>query len=506
MFASHIEEAERGSFHERTVWHRIVADSAYVYSTLCLKRGHLDDALALAKLSVKLNNRIWVRLDRYLLAQRHPNTTGGNSRDVDSLNEKLRDMTVSENHPASSPYRDGCLYWQHFLPHYSSLLHLSRLSAHIGLYQDATYFADQAYRVAKEIGATSSIILAEAVLGDQFTRGGHVEKGAEMLKLAVESSEKIDCNKEVVLFYANISSLQSTLNLPDDERQSFDVAHKALLQISRDVFTEPEYPVIASLIEKMGHMSLDKAKGKTSVRKGRTASSRTKTKATSSDVQKGNNEEDLVDPEFLQLQGDLLREEARSLLQTEPERDVGHLLDEAERYPINKLGEISQRIIKAEYLIRKSTNTLASHAIYCVLSESTVSLPSIVIPPTTSQQETRPISRTKSTRNVSSASTRAVSDSASASDPTSSASQSHSARSRARPAIEEFSSMLALAKELLLAISPSVVAYGTTKDNHKVSHLLSQVSMLHSATNSVPGNMASPTKFSSVTGRITSTS
>lgn len=437
------------------------------------------------------------------MAQRNPHTMDGGNRNVESLNQKLQNMTVSENQHASSPYRSGCLYWRHFLPHYSSLLHLSRLSAHIGLYQDATYFADQAYKVAKEIGATSSIILAEAVLGDQYSRGGHIEKGAEMLKRAVESSEQIDCNKDVVLFYANISSLQSELHLPDGERQPFDVAHKALLQISRDVFTEPEYPVIASFAEKMGHLSLEKAKGKMSVRRGRTASSKTRTKAPSN-TQEANSKEDPIDPEFLQLQGDLLREEARSLLQTQPGGDIDYLLDEADRYPTTKLGYISQRIIRAEYLIGKATNTLASHAIYCVLPESTFSLPSIMIPTVASQQETRHISRTKSTRNASSSSSSTrgkAPDSVPDSGPTSTSTQSHSVRSRARPVIEEFSSMLASAKELLLAISPSVAAYGTTKDNHKVSHLLSQVSMLHSATTPAPGNMASPTKFSSLTGR-----
>ncbi|KAI5291700.1 hypothetical protein KEM54_001670, partial [Ascosphaera aggregata] len=468
LFDRQVEGTANTDFHNRTRWERLVADATTIYSRLCLCVGDLWNAISFARLSVKMNNRIWVRLDRYSghIRSKMKIATPESTSDGENIDERLSRMSLNIDQE-SQLYREGCIYWEHFSSYFSSLLHLSRLSSRYGLYQDTIYFADQALESAMGIGSGSSVTLARAFLGEQYILSGDVEKGRSLLDTAIHEASTQDISRDIVAFYARISALQQEIvEFEENEQQPTLLAHEAFEKLSAMATEEQQLDVIDFLGQKMDELTIEAGLQLTRPEQ------QTPAEATVS------KNEAVTDSSLLRLRGTITRQEAVMLLLAGETSRASTALAEAETYPRGDADEVSDILMRAKLLIMKAADKLSSHAIYCVLPESTYSLPSVQDPVSHTPQSGG-VAKTRRARTRAAVSRRAKS-------PT-----NHPGGKGRVSAQDEYSIFLAAAGDMLMGSAERVMRYGSTTDNYQLSHLLSQIQLMQSATDTAPASSMS---------------
>lgn len=482
LFENCIHEVSQSNFQTRTAWERQVADATYVQSKISFESGNFNHSLFFAKLAVKLNSRIWARLDKRF-EKRQEKASPKNDQGVDKIAERLNNLSLSVA-KKDPTFREGCLYWQHFVPHFSALLSLSKLCGDSGLYQDTIYYAEQALKVAKEIGAVSSVVMAQGLLARQLICGGQMGKGQEMLATVANTIKSVDCSADAIALLSDISYLQASFDV--EEAQSFNVVLDAL-----QTFTQATIPQIFSTVKNdinkniTGQLTTDKRaeQGKVGNKTRQTRRSQPTTKkGTATRAQSVISKIETSESDTYRLRSKVLRRQAESYISLQAPDDVANILEELEKLPSLNQGFLSQQIIKAEYLLMESIRSLSRHSMYCVLAESAISLPAAkqVLLPQKSTTGSDPKIRFESI-----------------------AKKGTSTKTRAQHSnVEDFSSMLVTANSILTGICHRAKLCGSTQKNRRISNLLGEVTLLHSATSPSSCTFSDPVHLSYIIGKL----
>ncbi|KAL4918001.1 peptidase family C50-domain-containing protein [Aspergillus aurantiobrunneus] len=438
-------------------WERLVADAAFMNSRLSFAQGSIKDALYFSKLSVRLNCRIWAKVEKLAQKKQEKVVTGDNS-ELETVVEGMAKLEVSRT---SSTYSQGAPFWPHIGSHHSSLLHLANLSAHHGLFQDAIYYGEQALKINKSLNANVRLIASQAQLGSHWILGGHISEGQELLESAKELSERLEGSIELVSLRLSLAALH---RVEGDYRNEYRSLREADKLIGGFFETEPtkESTTVPDLEDKMDKLRI-RPKSRLTRQTAATATRRTRsgtTSARSTPKPPPSAESTSIDSNtLLHVKSEILRQQAASLrAQREFEKASG-MLGDARKFAVTRDSKISVHIGESEHLLSEAIRHFATHAVYCVLPESTISLPSL-----------QPSGASSATSSGKSSTTRR------ARAPT------RGARSKAEPAAEGFSLMLSKAGDSLNDIFHTATHLGSTLDSHSASRLMSRISMLSHAT------------------------
>ncbi|KAH6624554.1 peptidase family C50-domain-containing protein [Chaetomium sp. MPI-SDFR-AT-0129] len=188
------DAAERAPKHVRAERRRMVSHAGYLYSLLALERGDSHHALAYARDSVRGLFQAWTKLEAGF--QSKPKAiTDHTSRPLDD-NQTIDLSSLqpnTNNEPESTP-----LLWRLFPPLYRAVLRLSALYAHLGMFQETMYYAEQARKMADAV--RSDVYRAECAVwmagvlwrageGERDRAGGLVREAVGLLGLAVSEDE-----------------------------------------------------------------------------------------------------------------------------------------------------------------------------------------------------------------------------------------------------------------------------------------------------------------------------
>ncbi|KAL4805931.1 peptidase family C50-domain-containing protein [Aspergillus unguis] len=447
-------EDVNGSGLTKISWERVVADAAFMSSRLSFAQGSIKDALYFAKLSVRLNSRIWAKVEK-LAQKKQERTIAGDSSELEIVVEGMAKLEVGR----SSTYSQGAPFWPHIGSHHSSLLHLANLSAHHGLFQDAIYYGEQALKINKSLNAHVRLIASQAQLGSHWILGGHISEGQELLGSAKELAKQLESSIELVSLRLSLAAFH---RVEGDYRNEYRTLREAEKLVIGLIGTETAKDSSAELEEKMENLRI-RPKSRSTRQTAATATRRTRSTTTSSarSTPRPPPSADTTPLEsntLLQVKSEILRQQALSLRSQGDFQKALALLDDARKCAVTRDSKISVHLGESEHLVAEAIRSFASHAVYCVLPESTISLPSL--------QPGRAISEASSTKST----TRKAKAPA------------RGTRSKAQPSTEEFSVMLSKASECLTEIFPTAAHLGSTLDSHSASRLMSRVSMLSHAT------------------------
>ncbi|KAI9786076.1 MAG: hypothetical protein M1816_008104 [Peltula sp. TS41687] len=384
------------SFIIRTDVNRLMADAYYVSSRAASERGLLKEALECAKKCVRINYRIWADLEGRTSKSKIKQYTDSGDTETDTMNSTtsaFADLTVQPPPVMSMTHNslNGPAFWSLVPSLYRGLKNLSQLFSHLGLFQEALYYAEQARKTAEAIDAKTLKLEVTTVLADIHVRGGQLEKGRELIEESREQITKNEKSKTVVSLHCvegRLYSLQGDL----------DSAEVEYLHAERDLeaITDPTFinkldtpdPVETDLDAQFGKLSLkasyapksNSSKSKAAIPKLKqtrpNADKNGKSKGTS--VMPGSTKASDECTELLGLRGDVFRLRATiKLLQRKPEM-ASNLLAQAAMHPMNKQNMVVQRIASSKQLLLQSLDGMAADAVFCVLEDSTISFPSIV--------------------------------------------------------------------------------------------------------------------------------
>lgn len=176
-------------------------------SRLRLQTGALAEALVFAKRSVNILQRTWARLE---LVSRRNNDKSSPCEPipvVELLSEDLSRLALRPAAVPQSPVKtldtphsfSGPSSWPVMFGLCKSFLHLAAVLHHFGLFQDASHYADQAYKLSQRtslLGQTAKSLVAQ---GNYATCAGQLDEGKRLLDKAGEfylpMNETIDAAK-----------------------------------------------------------------------------------------------------------------------------------------------------------------------------------------------------------------------------------------------------------------------------------------------------------------------
>lgn len=462
----------------KIAWERLVADAAFIHSRVSFAQGLTTQALYLAKLSVRLNCRLWAKVEK--IAQRKQEKMLANGpADMDSVVEGISKLDVSQGHPIpESPisYCQGAPFWPHVGSHHTALLNLSNLSAHHGLFQDAIYYGEQALKINKTLNANVRLVASQARLGTHWILGGNLPEGQALLEAAAQMSKELDNGIELASLQMGLASLYEAQGEHKDQSRALAEADKAISSLinSEGSNLSPVLSNVAELEEGMDKLRIQTATRRT---RQQTTSRRTRSwtaTRTSKTAPTTAASSPIESKSLMRLRGGILRQQAACSRALRDFEKATILLNDARKYSVSKDSQIPLHIGESEHLLADAIRRFATHAVYCVLPESTISLPALQTP-----KKAEPVtsgSVTKSTRR-----------------------QRAPSRPRAR-ASEDFCFMLSKAGDCLNSIFDEATVLGSTLESHAASRLMSRISMLTHAT--TPGSSTAwPQSPASVNGR-----
>ena len=470
------EELTNLSIPSKISWERLVADAAFAQSRLSTAQGSMTQALFFAKLSVRLNCRIWAKVEKLAQKKQDKLLPVAGSSDVEVIAEGVARLDLSQNGSApdvSASYVQGAPFWPHLGSHHTCLLNLARLSAHHGLFQDAIYYGEQALKIDKTLDANGRLVAAQTQLGCYWILGGHVDEGQDLLASASESLKQIQTSVETVSLHMALASLYKVQGEHERAFRLLQEADKAITTVtSSDVTSMPEVPDIAALEEKMQNLRVRSSRRTPSTSSTTTTGRRTRANsaASSTAAKKASTPKiplpDVQSKSLLRLKGDVLRQQADCLRSLRDFDLSAQTLAEARQFATGRESKVSLEIGESGHLLADAIRNFASHAVYCVLPESTISLPSLMSP---AKGEDTGMPATKPTTRKAKAPARGP-------------------RAKIQKASEDFSIMLSKASERLTSVFADATVLGSTLESHAASRLMSRISMLSHAT--TPGGPA----------------
>ncbi|KAJ5745588.1 Peptidase C50 separase [Penicillium odoratum] len=486
------EEMSNLSVLSKISWERLIADATFIQSRLSTAQGSMTDALFFAKLSVRLNCRIWAKVEKLAQRKQDKSLPAGRSSDVDAVADSVAKLDLSQNGPSSdisASYTQGAPFWPHLGSHHTCLLNLATLSAHHGLFQDAIYYGQQALKIDKTLDANVRLVAAQTQLGCYWTLGGHVDEGQELLVAASESSKQIKTSIETVSLHMALASLYKAQGQHDKALRLLQEADKAITAVNcSDANSISQAPDFANLEEKMEKLSMRSTRRTPSTITA--AGSGRRTRATTSatinakkDSTSKNPQADAQSRSLMRLKSNILRQQADCLRTLRDYERSALALTEARQFATARESKVSLEIGESEHLLAEAIRQFASHAVYCVLPESTISLPCLMTP---SKAADGPSLQTAKPSTVKRA-----------------RAPTRGTRAKAQKASEDFSIMLSKATDCLASVFTDVTLLGSTLESHAASRLMSRISMLsHATTPGSPATWAQSPAIMNEIGRV----
>lgn len=195
--------ADKSSRISRISKKMAIAHAAFLQSILALELGNSTDALVSAKDAVRILYHDWAKLE----------TLRGSSQDLGdepSQNESSDDSGLGSNRSSSPDItrtNTGPEFWAMVHPLFRFLLRLSSIYAHIGMYQETIYYAEQAEKVARSTEAPSYILQSQVWLATVFMTAGQTEKARDLASSAKESISAVEATGTAVNMACQLSRI-----------------------------------------------------------------------------------------------------------------------------------------------------------------------------------------------------------------------------------------------------------------------------------------------------------
>jgi separase len=365
----------------RLAQYKCLAQAAYVASNLAFENGDHDTAVLHAKKSVRTSIRLWAVLEKLLRSKSSLATQEQSISRIDVLTEDLSNMTVSEEDQAKNASGKAAAFWSSVQMHFDGLLHLSRLSAHRGSFQDAVYYAEQAKKVGEATGSDVLLLKATYVLAAHLGQADRIDESQLIVDKGPSSCEYLDYSAGFLQAFVERLGLHLAKG---DCSQAVEGVKQAQVAISK--IQAADCPSSPSNLQKK-----DSSKA-VPIKVSRSASRATR-KARKPRFPQTNAVSPGVHAELInvtadhlkvaagvstwiqRLQVEVLLLKSRFCIQSGSYEDAGKVLETVTPLARSSTSETWYLVLQATVIMAYALRLLRSDAVYSVLAETTIAFP-----------------------------------------------------------------------------------------------------------------------------------
>lgn len=143
----------------------MLATASFLQSSVALQSGDVQTALSSIRTSVRMLSNDWAKLEKAVLKVSPSNDSS--TSDISSGSTDTEDTKNGMNGPR---------FWVLASPLLRSILHISSVYAHIGMFQETMYYADAAWKIAE--GTESPLYKAQVTSwkGSMYLRAHKIDK------------------------------------------------------------------------------------------------------------------------------------------------------------------------------------------------------------------------------------------------------------------------------------------------------------------------------------------
>ncbi|KAI0013726.1 peptidase family C50-domain-containing protein [Xylariaceae sp. FL0662B] len=360
------------------------AYASFLCSKLALERGNSHHALHLAKTAVKILFQDWSKLEELRRASNDVSAEG-----LSQTEASANDLSLSSSRLGRSDFaraNTGPEFWGLVYPLFRFMLRLSSTCAHIGMYQETLYYAEQAQKVAKSMESPAYTSQAAAWLASVWSMAGKLEQAIELANEVKPTLSGLEPSCQSIKVLCRLSSVYRDSKDAATQVELMRRADSMLVDLNKDNLGRTDAPEDA-LESGMSKLSVkDVPVVKTGVR--RTAAART-TRAASKTVSKKpatrRAKSPIEVPSTVKSEETLLSFLRTLILQCQSTR----LLDEKDwaaavsaLRTVFELSALSTDVSQSHFLIGmalvgQSLELMGRDSVFSVIQDSTLSFPSI---------------------------------------------------------------------------------------------------------------------------------
>ncbi|RYO74725.1 hypothetical protein DL763_011339 [Monosporascus cannonballus] len=373
--------ARRGTGSGRKI---LLANASFLSSRLALERGDSPNALHFAKTAVKYLFHDWAKLEEL--------RRSNNDVSVDDLSQSEAsgdDSSFSSSQLVKADVaraNAGPTFWAMVYPLFRSVLRLSSIYAHVGMYQETLYYAQQAQKVAHSTASITYIFQSEAWLALVSLMAGKPEEALEIAAELKASIAALEPTCSTVTTVCELSRVYRDIEDAASESELLDRADAMVKAMhSNDTVTETgSEPHLETQMAKLTITSTSNTKATT-----RQAKAKKTTKVVTTTVSKRAPSKrpntpaepqlqiQIEDVQISFLRAAVLQYQSMNLLSKKDWATAITNLHTA--YQLSKLSrDISQeRVLMATGLIGQSLDLMGRDSVFSVIQDSTLSFPAV---------------------------------------------------------------------------------------------------------------------------------
>lgn len=372
--------------------HRLMmAQASILYSAVALGRGDAPCALSHGRNGARILFTEWGRLEQ----QEKPASPDNSAIPADESGVKL-DVSVSEagekGKNTTIPKVSGPEAWKLAHPVVTGMLFLSNTYAHLGMYQETVYYAEQAQLIAQVTESQAYLAESKAWMSCISARAGKLE---DALKVLTEVKPRLGADE----YSSKLVSLCCRLSNVYREVRDFQ-SEKALLDAADEMVKRMAGgdKSLAQATDSQQSAIVEKKTAKTTTRKRPAAStSKVRLLGPKATIRKGSSTNivstqaalirstaempvaimESEDAHLVSLRGSVLVEKAASMICQKDWVGAWQLLQESRQSTQLASNVLTELVATARSLLGQSLDQMAKDAVYSVIQESTLSFPSV---------------------------------------------------------------------------------------------------------------------------------
>ncbi|KAL2016476.1 hypothetical protein VTK56DRAFT_3472 [Thermocarpiscus australiensis] len=363
--------------HGRAERRRLVAYAYYLHSLVALERGDSHHALVYSRESVRSIFHDWVKLESQLALK--------TSAEQSQPDDQSIDMSTIELKGEAQRQRPGPEFWRLFYCLYRNIFRLSSVYAHLGMFQETMYYAEQAFKMATAVDSEFYNAQCAAWIGSVSWRAANAAKAAEMLQQAEAllpddsrsySSATLACQiSSIYLSQNNLEGAGALLAKAEAIEESLEAVPAGVAAAAQ--------PADSAVLElKMSKLSIGEKPARGSRKAAakqapikRTAKSLTKAKKTATTATRS--AAPVEDIQLAKLRASILVQKAASMLRQKEWAAAQAVL--ANTAVASKTSGLlpARHVALASCLLGLSMEQMAQDPVFSVIQDSTISFPAL---------------------------------------------------------------------------------------------------------------------------------
>jgi separase len=365
----------------------ILSDAYLVHSKIALARGAAYVALSHAKQAVRLLRRAWAAVEEQKRRKDSTLDSCVSDSKLGSLTEGVSNLNLSVSSNSEEltvvlPGSQSCL-WVFITPLFHGLQHLSTVYAYHGMFQETIYYAEQGYKLAKDMESAVHQSLSVAAIGSILMKAGCLERGSEMLLELKSLSTTVQGNQNVATLAYCTGKMHGILGDQAAELASYELAESTLEAMMQA--KQVDKPLVESSIDviedSMAKISISQTKTTTRRKPAPHAKAPTRVKKTVTRAKTPTMDSPAPLVEecayLVSFRATILRSKALVLQLWKRSAEAQALLDRAAGSVHTQIEALDHRLAMAKQLLFQSMDRMTGDPVYSILQDSTISFPSI---------------------------------------------------------------------------------------------------------------------------------